>query len=214
MPLTLLKRFSAFLLGEDEDITLKANVISGNFGEKRSWFPERGGLVEIVGPNAAGKSFVLHLLLAQITNKFAQPLAYIDCDGTFQLEVAQALRADSNHFAVLRPKTLGQSLRMLDILNQQGVPNILLDSYTQLSMWASAQKTDKFEEQFLYLLKRLEQKGAALYLTHQQQHGDVHISPYRYARINIKKPLNPSVHKTKTFQQALDSGALEIDLHS
>lgn len=160
-----------------------------------------------------GKSFVLHLLLAHITGKLGQTSAYVDCDGSFQPKVARELGANSDLLAVLRPKSLGESLAMLELLAKQHVPNIMLDSYTQLCVWTAPQKTGLLHAHLLGIIRDVKKAGHCLYLTHQSQNGDPSISPYAQMSIKIKRPLNPSLPSPKTVQEALDLKALKAELH-
>lgn len=213
MFLALLHRFSTFLLGPDPDADPTDTAVIAKDMEAHPWRPRGGGLVEVVGANAMGKSFVLHLLLAHITGKLGQTLAYVDCDGSFQPKVASDLGANSDLFAVFQPKSLGESLAMLELLAKQPVPNIMLDSYTQLCVWTATQKTGLLHTHLLRIVRDVKKAGHCLYLTHQNQNGAQSISPYAQMSIKIKRPLNPSLPSPKTAQQALDSEALKADFH-
>lgn len=94
-------------------------------------FP-KGRIIEIYGPESAGKTTLALMALAQ-TQKINGKIAFIDAEHALDRQYSQKLEVDVNGLLVSQPDSGEQALEILDILvKSQSLDMIIVDSVASL----------------------------------------------------------------------------------
>ncbi len=116
-------------IGDIEVISSGSILLDNILGVKG--FP-KGRIVEIYGPESAGKTTLALMALAQ-TQKQNGKIAFIDAEHALDRQYSQKLGVDINGLLITQPDSGEQALEILDILvKSQALDMIVIDSVAAL----------------------------------------------------------------------------------
>lgn len=116
-------------IGDIEVISSGSILLDDILGVKG--FP-KGRIVEIYGPESAGKTTLALMALAQ-TQKQNGKIAFIDAEHALDRQYSQKLGVDINGLLITQPDSEEQALEILDILvKSQALDMIVIDSVAAL----------------------------------------------------------------------------------
>ncbi len=91
----------------------------------------RGRIVEVYGPESAGKT-TLALLLIAAAQKRGELCGFVDVEKAFEEQYAQTLGVDVKSLLLSQPDTAEDALNIVELLVRQGLSIIVLDSVAAL----------------------------------------------------------------------------------